>query len=100
MRPFREMKIHSLGTDKVERAESTAGESTGDDYLVLDLSSGRYHQIGEVGGFIWERLDGEVDLGTIAALVAETFEVEPHQARRDLLLFVDSVVALGLAGRT
>ena len=83
--------------NRITRRAATAGESTQRDYLVLDLSSGRYFGLGEVGGFIWQRLDGSRDLAAIAAEVAEHFGVTAERARADLLEFVAQLVDDGLA---
>lgn len=83
-------------TDRVRRRKSTEGEGASGEYYVLDLSSGRYYSLGEVGGFIWERLDGGLELEMIADSVAKEFEVSESEARRDLLEFVESLAELGL----
>lgn len=84
-------------TDRLARSAATAAETTPDDVLVLDLRSGRYYGLGEVGGFIWERLDGERDLDAIARATAAHFGVEPERAAQDLLEFVAQLLENGLA---
>lgn len=85
-----------LFTDRPARAPSTESESTAGDCFVLDLDSGRYYSLGEVGGFIWERLDGELDLDAIAGQVASSFEVDRRRAGEDVLDFVAGLDELGL----
>jgi len=84
-------------TDRVARSAQTAAETTPDDMLVLDLRSGRYYGLGEVGGFIWRRLDGERDLEEIARATAVHFAVEPERAARDLVEFIAQLIESGLA---
>lgn len=86
-------------THRYARSDSSAGESAPNDYLILDLSSGRYYGVGEVGGFIWDRLDGERDLHAIALEVSAHFEVEPERASADLVEFVTWLCQSGLATR-
>jgi len=85
-----------IGT-RVRRTKSSAGQGLGDDYLVLDLSSGNYYGLGEVGGWFWKRLDGSVTVGELAAETAERYGVEPARAQADLLSFVGELVQSGLA---
>ena len=66
------------------------------EYYVLDLNSGRYYSLGEVGGFIWQRLDGSCELRAIADAVSREFEVSATEAEGDLLEFVVSLAELGL----
>ncbi len=85
-------------SDRVVRSEKSAWEAAPADCYVLDLGSGRYWSVGEVGGFIWERLDGR-ELASVAAAVGREFEVEPERAAADLLEFVERLAELGLAHR-
>ena len=91
-------QVFSL-TDRVVRGEASAGESSPDDYLILDLGSGRYYGVGETGGFIWDRFDGKQELLAVAEAVAEHFEVDAERAAADLLEFVTRLHELGLVER-
>jgi hypothetical protein len=82
---------------RIARSDSAVGESAGDEYVVLDLSSGRYFGLCRVGEFIWARLDGELELQAVAAEVAEHFDVDTERAAADLLEFVDQLIDRGLA---
>ncbi len=86
-------------SDRFARGEASAGESAPADYLILDLSTGRYFGVGEVGGFIWDRLDGERDLSAIARALSEHFDVDPDRASTDLIEFVTWLRDTGLATR-
>ncbi len=83
--------------DRVVRSSQSVDQATPDGHLVLDLGSGEYFEVGPVGGFIWEGLDGETDLAALAARMTEHFEVEPADAERDLLAFVQDLIGAGLA---
>lgn len=86
-------------SDRVVRGERSVGESTPDDFLILDLETGRYYGVGEAGGFIWERLDGELELGTVGRAVAERFDIDGERAAADLLEYVTRLHELGLVER-
>ncbi len=87
-------------TDRFSHSETSAGEKAPADYLILDLSSGRYFGVGEVGGFIWEHLDGEHDLRAIARAITAHFEVDEEHAAADLIEFMTWLCDVGLAART
>lgn len=53
------------------------------------------YTLNEVGAHIWEHLDGRATIDDLVASVVATFDVQPEQARKDLLRFVR---ALGRAG--
>jgi hypothetical protein len=79
------------------RNENAVGEGLAGDFLVLDLDSGEYFGIGEIGGFIWLRLDGSKTLNEIAVEVSREFEVSIDQAREDLSRFVRELIQRNLA---
>ena len=85
--------------DRFARRETAAGEGAPGDYLILDLGSGRYYGVGEVGGFIWERLDGTRDLRALAGDLSAHFDVDPERAAADLVEFVGWLRKTGLASR-
>ena len=81
----------------VPARETTAvGESLAEDFAVLDLGTGDYFSLGEVGGFIWDRLDGETTLAEIASAMARAFDVGEDQAAADLDLFIAALTDRGL----
>ncbi len=64
--------------------------------VVLNLSSGVYFGLNEVGTRIWQLVDG---LGTLSAVrdsLAREFEVDPDVAGRDLLDLVAQLADRGL----
>ncbi len=85
--------------DRLVRDQGTAAESSPGDHLVLDLESGRYYGLGDVGGFIWRALDGERRLSDVAATVAERYGVERRRAAADVLEFAAELLAAGLVRR-
>lgn len=83
-------------SDRVARSDAAEAENTDGETFVLDPASGRYFTLGDVGGFIWWRLDGRSDLGSIAEAVSDRYEVSTEEAGNDLLEFVAMLGELGL----
>ncbi len=83
--------------DKVVRKHTAVGEAGDVGYVVLDTRSGRYFSFGEVGLFIWRRLDDQHELTTIAHELACNFETPVASAAEDLLHFVSELLRAGLA---
>lgn len=49
----------------------------------------------EVGGFIWESIDGEKEVGEILDAIVSEFEITPEEAEKDLLDFLQQLEAVG-----
>ena len=84
-------------TDRVARCDLTTVEGGGKDNLILNLDNGEYFTVGEVGGFIWEQLDGVRDLAAIVAEVVANFQVDRERAAADVLAFAEQVLEHSLA---
>jgi hypothetical protein len=50
----------------------------------------------EVGSFVWDRIDGRRTLGDIVQALVEEYEVDPEEARRDVLEFAEDLRAQGM----
>ncbi len=74
-----------------------AAEPTGDELLLLDLSSGSYYGLNPVGQLIWERLDGRTNLADIADDLAQRFAIDRQRACDDVDELVAELIARGLA---
>jgi hypothetical protein len=57
-----------------------------------DLES--IYTLNEVGHRIWDLLDGNKTVAQLCAAVAAEFEVEPTQARKDVVEFLGELLAL------
>jgi hypothetical protein len=68
----------------------------GDETVLLDLASGIYFGLDDVGKRIWESVGEGLSLGETAAAIASEFEVEETQAQTDLLEFTTDLVERGL----
>ncbi len=64
--------------------------------VLINLDSGHYFSLNETGQFIWARLNGEQDLGAIAAEVAAEYEVNPEEALDDTLALAIELLREGL----
>lgn len=73
--------------------------SKGEDYEdmgVLTLSSGSsIHQLNLIGAEIWKRINGIFDSDRIVEEIAETFDVEPGEMKKDVEDFLVSLEKRG-----
>lgn len=62
------------------------GEAT-----VVNLKNSTFHTLNSVATFIWEHLDGKNQLKTIVKGIVDEFEVDPVQAEKDCLDFIETL---------
>ena len=60
--------------------------------VLLNLDNGMYYSLNRVGTVIWELCDGQRTFADILEKICDRFEVDRHQARRDLMTITSQLV--------
>jgi hypothetical protein len=68
----------------------------GKQVVVLHQASGTYYTLNEMGGVLWEAMDGRTPLGDILQTVLEGYAVEEAAARADLTALARDFIEEGL----
>ena len=68
----------------------------GEETVLLDLESGLYFGVDQVGQRVWELAGGGRSLGEVIDVIVSEFEVQRSQAEADVLEFAATLVARGL----
>ena len=81
--------------DTIPRKAERIGARVVDGKALIVVIDGRQlHTLNEVGTRVWELCDGR-DLGAIADVVVEEFEVDRQVALADVVRFVDELSGVG-----
>lgn len=64
--------------------------------MVLDLASGDFFELDEVGGRIWLGLDGQRSLRALAAEIAREYDARPEEIASDVIAFTTDLHGRGL----
>lgn len=68
-----------------------------DELLLIDVDTGRFFALKDVGLRIWNLIDTEDDLDGIARMLCDEYEVAAQQARAGVEDFTASLVDAGFA---
>ncbi len=82
------------------RRPGTAFRSFGDEGLVVVPDQAEVNVLNEVGTLVLSLLDGTRSAEQIAAAVAEQFDVDPEQARKDVEAFLEELHRKGMLSRS
>jgi hypothetical protein len=64
--------------------------------VLLDIDSGEYFSLNEVGGIVWELCDGSHSLGSMVEAVCEQYDVEPAVVLSDVGELLEGLSGAGL----
>jgi hypothetical protein len=70
--------------------------TVGDDLVILDVRSGRYFELNDVGSLIWERLEYEVDVESLVDAVTAEFDAPRDVVFRDVEVLLGDLIKAGL----
>ena len=60
--------------------------------VMMDIMTGKYYNLGEVGGRIWELLEEPMTLTALIKKLTGEYDVSAEQCRADLLPFLGKLV--------
>ncbi|NQX48308.1 lasso peptide biosynthesis PqqD family chaperone [Paenibacillus tritici] len=84
-------EVLSLDSVLVQREGNIASDMDGEK-VMLNVKNGKYYNLGEVGGEIWEALASPVSIRRIAEVMQEIFEVPAELAQQDVTDFVQNLL--------
>jgi hypothetical protein len=72
------------------------GTSIEGETVLLDLSTGRYYTLNQLGSVIWEHCTGHGTISDIHAVLCDRFDVAPERALDDLVALAHHLMQEGL----
>ena len=64
--------------------------------VMMDIETGKYYNIGDVGGRIWELLDSPMTLSELIDALTKEYSVSDEQCEKDTVPFLSSLLERGL----
>lgn len=60
--------------------------------VMMDIATGKYYNLGEVGGRIWELLEEPTSLAVLVEKLTAEYDVSAQQCRADILPFLNKLI--------
>jgi len=79
------------GNARVERVEEIPWKEVEGEGIILDLKTGDYFELDEIGLWIWKQLDGKKSVSAIAEKMSEEYQVDKRNALADLTDFIGAL---------
>ena len=87
-------KVHSLAYPLT--SETAAFRIIDNEAVILNLDSGIYYSLNEVGTKVWKLCTGSNSLRDITAAIVEEFEVQEDIAQKDVSEIISDLLKEGL----
>lgn len=93
-----EGSVNAFGLDTIVQVRpDVLFRQLGGEVVALDLESGKYFGLNEVGSRVWDLLQTPCSLGSIQEALLQEYEVSAEDLWRDLESLVSELVRHGLA---
>ncbi|WP_079505291.1 lasso peptide biosynthesis PqqD family chaperone [Mesobacillus jeotgali] len=64
--------------------------------VMLNIQNGKYYNLGEVGGFIWELIAQPTGINSLILSIIENYEVNPSECEKEVISFCTELYLEGL----
>ena len=64
--------------------------------VMMDITTGKYYNLGAIGGRIWELLEEPMTLTALVQKLTAEYDVSAEQCRTDILPFLNTLLERGL----
>ncbi len=75
----------------MKRSTTAMARRVDDEMVILDVMSGRYFGLNEVGALIWDRLGAECTRDELVEAVTTAYDVDRNQASSDVDDLIDQL---------
>ncbi|MFB9330990.1 lasso peptide biosynthesis PqqD family chaperone [Paenibacillus aurantiacus] len=64
--------------------------------VMLSIASGKYYNLGQVGGAIWERLQAPATIASVVDQLTNEYEIDRDTCESQVIRFIESLLKEGL----
>jgi hypothetical protein len=68
----------------------------GEEKVMFSINNGRYYNLGEIGGDIWDLLKGSIEVNSIVRTLMSNYQVEKKDCEEQVISFLDHLFEEGL----
>ena len=83
-------------TDKVMQREDLVAADMGDETVMMDIMSGKYFKLSEVGGSIWNKIEQPKLVSDLITALLEEYDVSEEECTKQTIEFLTQLVDKGI----
>lgn len=85
-----------IKSQQVSQIEGNIVSDMGGEKVMLNIQQGKYYNLGDVGGEIWERIKDPILIQELIGTLMAQYDVEQTECEEQVLSFLDHLVMEGL----
>lgn len=76
----------------IEKSNDVIVSNMGTEKVMLSIANGKYYNLGELGGDIWELLNEPKSLNQLTSELIEMYDIDIAQCKEDVLAFLQHLL--------
>lgn len=80
----------------IKRREDIMAADMNGSTVMMDIMTGKYYNLGETGGSIWELLEEPLSVGALVDKLVSEYSVSREKCLEDTMPFLESLLERGL----
>ncbi|GAE30038.1 hypothetical protein JCM9152_1433 [Halalkalibacter hemicellulosilyticusJCM 9152] len=78
--------------DQIVQAKGNVVSDMDGEKVMLNITKGKYYNLGSVGGDIWELLQSPTTIGQVVMKLHEQYDVTEEQCERHVIQFIEKLL--------
>jgi hypothetical protein len=79
--------------DTVVQAQGNLASQMGSETVMMSIESGKYYNLGEIGGRIWELLAAPISVRELVSRLTEEYEVSTEECEAQVIHYLDNLAS-------
>lgn len=80
----------------IGQRKGTIVSDMGGEKVILSVQNGKYYNLGEIGGAIWDCIEKPISFSQLVAELMSQYEVERSECEEQVITFLEMLLAEGL----
>ena len=60
--------------------------------IMLSIEKGKYYNLGEIGGEIWDLIDEEISINDLVDILTSRYDVEKSECEKQVVTFIEHLL--------
>ncbi|MDD9266536.1 lasso peptide biosynthesis PqqD family chaperone [Paenibacillus sp. GCM10023248] len=82
--------------DYVVQVKGNIVSDMGGEKVMLSIQNGKYYNLGEMGGIIWDLVEVPISIGQLITTLMTEYDVEQSECQRQVVSFLGHLLEEGL----
>jgi len=76
----------------LQRSQEVLHSMVDEEAIMMNINTGEYHNINEIGNMIWELLESPISFEMICQAIMETYEVSQEVCEAEVMRFIQELL--------